>query len=88
MRLIIKGEQALFNLEIKKRVDQALIPIPTIQKFPALVRETKTLISNFYLIRQRFPSLHGGSLEITLTVPLTADKKETDKYDLQTVYKF
>ena len=39
----------------------------------------KTWISNSYLIRQRFygyrsnsgnPSLHGGSLEITLTVPL------------------
>ena len=29
--------KALFNLEIKKRVDQALIPISTIQKFPALL---------------------------------------------------
>ena len=35
-RLITRGEQALFNLEIKKRVDQALIPISAIQKFPAL----------------------------------------------------
>ena len=42
-------------------------------------KETKTLISNLYLIRQSFkgtvvnrasPFLHGGSLEITITVPL------------------
>jgi len=56
-------------------VDQALILISTILKFPAQVRETKTLISNFYLIRQRFSS-DKGSLEITLTFPLTADTKE------------
>ena len=34
--LITRGEQALLNLEIKKRVDQALIPISTILKFPPL----------------------------------------------------
>ena len=34
----MRGEQALFNLEIKKKRDQALIPISTIQKFPALLR--------------------------------------------------
>jgi len=34
-RLITKREQASFNLEIKKKVDQALIPISTIKKFPA-----------------------------------------------------
>jgi len=37
-RLKMRGEQALFNLEIKKKRDQALIPISTIQKFPALLR--------------------------------------------------
>ena len=31
----MRGEQALFNLEIKKKVNQALIPISTIQKFSA-----------------------------------------------------
>ena len=35
IRRLTRGEQALFNLEIKKKSGSSIIPISTIQKFPA-----------------------------------------------------
>jgi len=51
-------------------------------------KDTKTLISNSYLIKQVFkvtvvnrtlPSLHAAKLEVTLTVPLKKNKVISQK---------
>ena len=80
----------LINLEIKKKSGSSLIPISTIQKFPALIRSRDTwnfknslILVSIYICRSTYIHFYAYMQKLLWSIPLyTMRRKKIDDYRL------